>query len=126
MEAYIYCADVYCESCGAKICDELSAKGEAPDDPKDESSFDSGEYPKGPYADGGGEADCPQHCGECHIALDNPLTREGVKYVIDAISHMPRSNVLDSWAEDVAEYSLSEAQESIVETYWAQPAPLID
>lgn len=32
-------------------------------EPQDESLYDSGEWPKGPYGNGGGEANSPQHCG---------------------------------------------------------------
>ena len=31
------------------------------------------------------ESDCPQHCVQCHIPLDNPLTMYGVRYVLDAM-----------------------------------------
>ncbi|MFN0317543.1 MAG: hypothetical protein ACKVQA_21165 [Burkholderiales bacterium] len=45
---------------------------------------DSSEYPKGPYDEGGGEADSPQHCGGCREFLENPLTPDGMEYVRDA------------------------------------------
>jgi hypothetical protein len=50
-------------------------------DTSDESSYDSDEWPKGPYGNGGGESDCPQHCGDCHEFLENPLTPDGYQYV---------------------------------------------
>jgi len=37
------------------------------------------------YPDGGGEADCPQCCGQCHEPLGNALTSDGVAYVIKAV-----------------------------------------
>lgn len=42
--------------------------------------------PKGAecYSDGGGEADCPQHCANCGVPLENPLTSDGVQYVLEA------------------------------------------
>ncbi len=86
MNAYIYQADIYCEECGALIRQELDEQGACPADPTDESTFDSDEYPKGPYADGGGEADCPQHCAACGVFLENPLTSDGIEYVKSAIS----------------------------------------
>ncbi len=46
-----------------------------------ESDYDSDEHPKGPYSDGGGESDSPQHCASCGTFLENPLTDEGVEYV---------------------------------------------
>lgn len=95
MDAYIYDADIYCDACGESIRERIERDGHAPADPDDETTYDSGEYPKGPYPDGGGEADCPQHCGsgaDCLNAievdgrwvgafLENPLTSEGMRYV---------------------------------------------
>ena len=101
MEVYIYCADIYCEDCGRAIRKRLRAEGSAPADWRDEGSYDSDEFPKGPFEDGGGEADCPQHCGsgpECVNALElddgtkvgawleNPLTAEGARYVAEAVA----------------------------------------
>ena len=79
MNAYIYQADIYCEDCGEKIREELNKSGKAPSDPSDEYTYDSDEYPKGPYPDGGGEADCEQICGACNEPLDNPLTDYGLE-----------------------------------------------
>lgn len=81
--AYIYSADIYCLACAQKIMDRLVAT--APADPSAEETFDSDEYPKGPYCDGGGEADCAQMCGGCHISLGNPLTAEGCEHVITVL-----------------------------------------
>lgn len=85
MEAWIYQADLYCDDCARAIRARLDAAADAeeagsPDD------GDSGSYPQGPYADGGGEADCPQHCGGCGVFLENPLTSEGHEYVCEAVA----------------------------------------
>lgn len=71
--AYIYQADIYCEDCG----NDLKAKF----GPVKFPSEDSDEYPQGPFCDGGGEADCPQHCASCGMFLQNPLTPDGDNYV---------------------------------------------
>lgn len=90
---YIYCADMYCEACTKAIKDEHARLGTVPDDPDDETSYDSDEYPKGPFSDE--ESDTPQHCGNGKDCLDpteiggekygqffeNPLTSEGENYV---------------------------------------------
>lgn len=80
MDAYIYCAALYCEDCiadiKAKIAPELR-----PEDPDDEYSYDSDQWPKGPYADGGGESDTTGYCEVCHTFLENPLTLEGYECV---------------------------------------------
>lgn len=81
MDAYISNAALYCESC-------------APDDAD------------GPYGDGGGEADCPQSCDACGAFLENPLTAEGRRYVVEKIREYITSlaklgnvDVLVEWAE---------------------------
>jgi len=96
MDVYIYQADIYCEDCGKAICEDLKKSGEVPEDL---DCYDSSEYPKGPYSDGGGEADSPQHCGCCEECinaieiggikigcwLENDLTEEGIRYVKDLV-----------------------------------------
>ncbi len=57
-DAYIYSADIYCADCARKLMETLAVPVGA--DPDDENTFDSDDYPKGPYADGGGEADSAQ------------------------------------------------------------------
>lgn len=82
MDVYIFQADIYCESCGKGLMMEIPKPAHAARD--DESTYDSDEWPKGPYGDGGGEADCPQHCGMCGLFLDNSLTEDGSTYVKQA------------------------------------------
>jgi hypothetical protein len=83
MDVYMYRAALYCTDCGEAIRERLSAR--APADQDDESSYDSDDYPKGPFPDGGGEADCPQHCDSCNVFLENSLTSDGYEYVRDAV-----------------------------------------
>ena len=85
MNAYIYQAALLCEECGCEVCAELKSAGKRPPDYTDESTYDSDDYPKGPYPDGGGEADCPQCCHNCGIPLENPLTSDGIGYVIEVV-----------------------------------------
>jgi hypothetical protein len=80
---------------------------------------DSNDWPCGPFAEGGGESDNPQHCGSgayCVNAikvsctdgigknkkrlrykigcwLENPLTQEGIEYVREAAAEEPYSAV---------------------------------
>jgi hypothetical protein len=72
MDAYIFQADIYCEPCARELMGFYSAR---------RGQEDSDDYPQGPYSDGGGEADCPNHCGSCGTFLENPLTGEGYDYV---------------------------------------------
>ena len=70
MEAYVYQAAMLCADCAHAIQDRLGSSDA-------HESLDSGDYPQGPYGDGGGESDTPQHCEKCHVFLENPLTPEG-------------------------------------------------
>ena len=112
--AYVYKADLLCEDCGEKIRAELTKAGKAPANPNNEHSYDSDDFPKGPYPDGGGEDDTPQHCGmdlDCVNAdeygsmfLENPLTEDGYAYVKAACkeAHVNEDGVsvaLDIWAD---------------------------
>lgn len=115
MNAYLTDCDFYCEDC-------------AP--PGAES-----------YPDGGGEADCPQHCAHCHEPLGNPLTAEGVRYVIEAITESLEADdedrnqvhpsydgtyyegsrhceIVRDWAEQISSYGgLSPADEWLIGHY---------
>jgi hypothetical protein len=104
VNVYIYEAAFYCEDCGIALRRTLDEKGERPADPDDEHTYDSDEYPKGPYPDSGGEADCPQHCDGCGLFLENPLTSDGVEYVREAIrrryfSQQGSAKPAPEWAE---------------------------
>ena len=96
--SYIYQADVWCDRCGKEICERIQAEGHAPEDPDDEGSFDSDEYPK--RGEDEEETDSPQHCaahGDCLDAIEmgdgtkigcligTTLTTDGVEYVKEAI-----------------------------------------
>ena len=125
MKVYVYQADLWCEDCGRAIRRRIRAAGQAPADSSDETSYDSDEYPKGPYSDGGGEADSPQHCGahgECLNAfiqagennigvgqfLENALTTEGINYVRESIREHEQTGrgdprVISLWKEHYAD-----------------------
>lgn len=94
MNAYAYQAELLCERCAKGVMYELGAD-------KDDGQGDSDDYPKGPWSDGGGEADGPQHCGKCSVFLENPLTDEGYRYVklmLDGKGDNP-SDKARGWAE---------------------------
>lgn len=100
MQAFMYCAALWCGPC---VIESLITQRKASPAARDmapaealaqivesngftcESDYDSDDLPKGPYADGGGEADTPQHCDACGGFLENPLTAEGLAYVREAI-----------------------------------------
>lgn len=86
MKAFIYQAALLCESCGVAKQTELNRIATQHDNPHYGYREDSNNYPQGPYGEGGGEADCPQHCDACGRFLENPLTTDGTAYVRDLIS----------------------------------------
>jgi len=109
--AYIYMADIYCDSCGEKLKEELDCLGETPKDPEDHYSYDSDYYPK--WCSDDEESDSPQHCGNherCLEAVELPsgrkigalistsLTSEGVDYLKDMVSE--GGEVADFWKEE--------------------------
>ena len=130
-------ADIYCGGCGMAIRNELDRQGKAPDNPDDELSYDSNEYPKGPYDEGGGEADSFQHCGagdECINAivdddgtkvgafLENSLTSDGVRYVCEYLleytgGHGGSAFVLDVWVEALGWYGLDDDDQEKLDIY---------
>ncbi len=75
MNACIYRAALYCDPCAHRLGVWLGGG----------TCSDSGHCAQGPYADGGGEADSPQHCDACGVFLENPLTSEGREYTKDLI-----------------------------------------
>jgi hypothetical protein len=80
MDAYIYQSALYCPDCAADICTRLDALS-APND------GDSEGYPQGPYLNGGGESDSPQHCDCCGLFLENPLTPAGLEHTDYMLRH---------------------------------------
>ena len=84
--AYTYQADVWCTSCGQAIIAGLEILRTVPENPEDESSFDSDEYPKH-YDPENEESDGPENCadgncaGEYGTFLENRLTQEGYRYL---------------------------------------------
>jgi hypothetical protein len=94
-DAYAYQGDLICDDDASRIIEQLGKQGQ-------EDTGDSGDFPQGPYPDGGGEADYPQHCGmhgRCVNAvkvpggskigcpLGNPLTHEGMECVGKGQAH---------------------------------------
>lgn len=117
MKVYMYQAALLCEGCGKAQREHLDAafaeNGVEPVDADDESSYDSDRYPKGPYGDGGGEADCPQHCDQCGVFLGNPLTPDGDTYVREAAAPFEVRPDM-SWSE-IAEEAAAQGNEVVAE-----------
>lgn len=110
--AYVYQADLWCDACAADIARALRSTGTVPEDPSDHDSFDSDDYPKGPFPDDD-PSDAPHHCaggrdctrrivlrdGKTVSALVSGLTEEGRKYVLERIQSLPQSALVAFWEE---------------------------
>lgn len=107
MRAFVYQAALLCDTCAAVAMAELAGTPE-------EGNEDSGHYPQGPYENGGGEADCPQHCDHCNVFLKNPLTGDGVAYVVERLSNNAQgeSGVMEEWRDFYADVLPREPDES--------------
>jgi hypothetical protein len=81
MKAYIYQAALLCEDCADIVQEVRKGKGGFDDYPEN-----SDIWPQGPYSDGGGESDCPEHCDHCGLFLENPLTSDGEAYVKEFVA----------------------------------------
>ena len=93
MDAYIYQAALLCDDCALKVIEDLKAKGVA-------DAGDSDGYPQGPYGDGGGESDLPEHCAHCNEFLENPLTSEGMAWLKEALaSEHGKPEIKELWAD---------------------------
>ena len=93
MEAYIYQADIHCADCNDKVVDCLEKRGIK------KTEHDSDAWPQGPYSNGGGEADYPQHCCQCNVFMKNSLTSYGVDYVKHWVKQTPQSEVTKEWQD---------------------------
>lgn len=128
MNAYVYQAALLCEDCGKAVREQLALAAidndilNMPTPDTDERKYDSDRYPKGPYPNGGGESDSPQHCDTCNVFLENPLTDEGVSYVRKTLARefgrgsKSSSAAMDAWREFYRDDVNSERQSRMVET----------
>ncbi|RVC71331.1 hypothetical protein EN759_00515 [Mesorhizobium sp. M00.F.Ca.ET.038.03.1.1] len=99
MKAYVFQAALYCHDCATRIRERLCVEAGASAQLM-ETGCDSDGYPQGPYGQGGGEADCPQHCDSCGVFLENPLTPDGESYVREKLSNgSGNAAVLETWRE---------------------------
>ena len=118
--AYIYAADIFCDACGEAIRKEIIEEDTqrytrlAPADPDDETSYDSGDFPK--LCGDDEESDCPQNCGSGENCLEadvlpsghkigkqfGSLSLDGVDYLKEAIEE--GGEVAEFWADFYSEY----------------------
>lgn len=91
MDAFVFNAELFCEDCASATISRLRSDGLT-------DTGDSDDWPQGAYSNGGGEADCPQHCGACGVFLENPLTTDGDAYVREAVKDADgNSDAVNDW-----------------------------
>jgi hypothetical protein len=121
MDAYIYRAALWCGPCLIKalVAERKAAPGAVDMSPAEaleqivsasgftsESHCDSDDLPRGPYAEGGGEADAPQHCDGCRQFLGNRLTVDGLICVENVIrNHLTIKKVNGATTDAVIEWA---------------------
>lgn len=78
----------------------------------------------------GSETDCPSHCYACEAYIDESLTADGVRYVLDALDDARngrggRVEILDEWASALRWYGLGRAESVRLNRYtgWRERPP---
>lgn len=98
MNVYMHQASLYCEDCA-----ESMGGIETPileDYIASDTGHDSDSAIIGPIANGGGEADTPQHCDSCNCHLENELTDHGMAYIMQAFADRDgNGETLAEWFE---------------------------
>lgn len=98
---YVYQAAFLCEVCGEGQRMYQKMEDTSPEDIKDENSYDSDDFPKGPYE--ASESDSPDHCDECNVFLENPLTAYGreelYRMVASALYNGSMNEYMLEWIE---------------------------
>jgi hypothetical protein len=102
MNAWIYQSALLCDDCARDKRIKLNRELVTLADRDGNSDM----APQGPYANGGGEADCPQSCDLCGTFLENPLTDDGIEYVKECIRnghtlHASGRKLLCIWSNPV-------------------------
>ena len=109
MNVYIDNNNFYCENCKDEVRNKLIEIG-------------SSEVIRGPYPDGGGETDYPNHCVICGIAFRNKLTPHGVNCVIESLkNYVANDNFssfhIDEHCRQIENYQLDIEQLFIVKAF---------
>ena len=98
MKVWMYKAALWCDEC-MRLTKWMIEKP-AGYNLHDEHTWDSDDYPKGPYESDGIHADSPDHCYNCGRFLESRLTTEGNNYVLEAVtSGHGDASVLATWRD---------------------------
>lgn len=122
---YVYCAELFCDECGEKICELITADGRAPKEPNNQHTYDSDDFPKHTE---NGSTDAPNHCPDCGRYLADPLTNVGIDYVIGylrrAIETGDATECEQEWAADLAaNYFLTNENDHVLNAFLSKFPP---
>lgn len=106
----IYQADCWCDSCAEWIKTNLAFENKVPDDPDNERTYDSGEWPK--YMPEDEESDTPQHCAALAKCLEAEELSDGSK-----VGALLSTNLTDEGVQYVREYIL---EGGVVAEWWRE------
>ena len=108
--AYVYQAEILCDSCGRKIIDLLKSDGK---NVIDELDYGSDDFPR--YVYDTGETDSPEHCAHGDMCLEaeilpsgrkigclinTQLTTEGIKCIEECIEKDPNDELTLFWRKN--------------------------
>jgi len=91
MLTYIYDGRIFCEKCGRAIREKLKTESKAPIFPDNPWSYDSKDYPKGPYCSNERTRGPLFSCARCNAPL-GPLA-----------IHQPENRIIDPWTDSLPE-----------------------
>jgi len=83
MLTYIYAGKVFCENFGRAIREKLKKESKAPIFPDERWSYNSKDYPKGPYHSNKHTRGSPFNCAACNCPLGLLVVRQLEGKIID-------------------------------------------
>lgn len=114
---YMYQAALWCDDCGAKKRDELTAEGKAPACLSDEEGYDSDDFPKYVGEASDSEADSVSMCDGCEELLGESLTSEGERGLRESaeeqLTRKPEHVNVEYWRAVLADYGYASVLESV-------------
>lgn len=121
---YSYDAAVHCPDCTREMIDHFNESGISTDRflNGEEIFYDSENNPIHAIFDIDECGDCPEHCDDCGAFIDNSWTGEACNYAVEAIQEYlvngrGSTDVLDTWADNLAFCIIDDDQRDTVETY---------
>ena len=97
MLTYIYAGEIYCEECGRAIREKLKTESKVPIFPDNPWSYESKDYPKGPYHSNEHTHGPQFSCARCNAPLGSLAI------------HQPENRIIDPWTDSLPPKNISKA-----------------